>query len=172
MWQIYEAPYWQSQMWVLGTSFFPLVWKVKIKWALICFPSTQDLCKDLTLHLSSLHLLMFSFLYRIIESPRLEKTSKIIQSNRPPIISISHVLEYNMSLSTTCKHFLNASRIGDSTTSLGSPFLHLTTLLEKKFSLTFNLNLPWCNLKPFPLVLSLVTWEKRPVPTLTQPPFK
>lgn len=26
-----------------------------------------------------------------------------------------------MSLSTTCKHFLNASRIGDSTTSLGIP---------------------------------------------------
>jgi len=34
-------------------------------------------------------------------------------------------------------------------------------LLEKKFFLTFNLNLPWCNLRLFPLVLLLVTWEKR-----------
>ena len=27
-----------------------------------------------------------------------------------------------------------------------------------------NLNLPWRNLRPFPLVLSLVTWKKRPTP--------
>mgnify|MGYP001852321553 CR=1 FL=1 len=29
-------------------------------------------------------------IHRIIESPGLEKTSKIIQSNRPPITTISH----------------------------------------------------------------------------------
>jgi len=34
----------------------------------------------------------------------------------------------------------------------------------KKFSLISNLNLPWHNLRPFPLVLSLVTREKRPTP--------
>ena len=48
---------------------------------------------------------------------------------------------------------LNTSRDGASTTSLGSPFQHLTTLLVKNFPLTSNLNLPSFNLKPFPLVL-------------------
>ena len=56
-----------------------------------------------------------------------------------------------MSPSTTSKHSLNTSRDGDSTTSLGSPFQCLTTLLEKKLSLKSNLNLPWHNLKTFPL---------------------
>lgn len=32
-----------------------------------------------------------------------------------------------------------------------------------------NLNLSWCNLRPFSCVLSHVTWEKRPAPLL-QPP--
>ena len=58
-----------------------------------------------------------------------------------------------MSLSTTSTHRLNTSRDGDSTTSLGSLFQCLTTLLVKFFLLS-NLNLPWCNLRPFPLVLS------------------
>jgi len=51
---------------------------------------------------------------------------------------------------------------GDSTTSLGSLFQCLT--LSVKFFLISNLNLPWCNLRPFPLVLSPVTSEKRPTP--------
>ena len=55
-----------------------------------------------------------------------------------------------MFLSTKSKCFLNTSRDGDSTASLGSPFQHLTTLSEKKFFLTFNLNFPWHNLRPFP----------------------
>ncbi|KAK4832461.1 hypothetical protein QYF61_023508 [Mycteria americana] len=33
------------------------------------------------------------------------------------------------------------------------------------------LNLPWRNLRPFPLILSLVTWEERLTPTSLQPPF-
>ncbi|KAK4810503.1 hypothetical protein QYF61_004283 [Mycteria americana] len=61
---------------------------------------------------------------------------------------------------------------GDSTTSLGSLFQCLTTLSVKKFFLISNLNLPWHNLRPFPLILSLVTWEKRPTPTSLQPPFR
>ncbi|KAK4824091.1 hypothetical protein QYF61_010602 [Mycteria americana] len=61
---------------------------------------------------------------------------------------------------------------GDSTTSLGSLFQCLTTLSVKKFFLISNLNLPWHNLRPFPLVLSLVTWEKRPTPTSLQPTFR
>jgi len=38
-----------------------------------------------------------------------------------------------MSLSTTSKCFFNTSRVGDFTTSLGSPFQLLITLLEKYF---------------------------------------
>uniref|UniRef100_A0A663M5Z2 Villin like n=1 Tax=Athene cunicularia TaxID=194338 RepID=A0A663M5Z2_ATHCN len=33
-------------------------------------------------------------------------------------------------------------------------------------------NLLWHNLRPFPLVLSVVTWEKRLTPTSLQPPFR
>ena len=61
-----------------------------------------------------------------------------------------------MSLSTTSKWFLNTFRDGDSTTSVGSPFQCLTTLAVKKCFLISNLNLPWHNLRPFPLVLSPV----------------
>jgi len=60
-----------------------------------------------------------------------------------------------MSLSTTSKCFLNTSRDGDSTTSLGSPFQCLTALLEKNYFLVSNLNLPWCNLRLLILVLLL-----------------
>ncbi|KAK4826124.1 LOW QUALITY PROTEIN: hypothetical protein QYF61_005276 [Mycteria americana] len=76
-----------------------------------------------------------------------------------------------MSLSTSSKRPLNTSRDGDSTTSLGSLFQCLITLSVKKNFLISSLNLPWRNLRPFPLVLSLVTWEKRPTPTSLQPPF-
>ena len=36
-------------------------------------------------------------------------------------------------------------------------------LWVKKFFLIPNLNLPWCDLRPLPLVLLLVTWEKVPL---------
>jgi len=63
-----------------------------------------------------------------------------------------------MSLSTTSKWFLNTSRVGDSTTSLRSPFQCLTALSVKKCFLISNLNLPWCNLRPFPLILSHIMY--------------
>ena len=93
---------------------------------------------------------------RIIESSMLEDTSKI-KSNRHPIITMptkpcSEVPYLHI--------FLNTSRHGDSTTSLGSLFQYFTTRSVKEFFLTSNLNLPWHNLRPFPLILSLVTWEK------------
>ena len=69
-----------------------------------------------------------------------------------------------MYLSTKSKHFLNTFRAGDLTTSLGSPFQCLTTLFEKNFFLTSNL--PRHNLRPSPLVLSLVIREKRLTPQL------
>ena len=71
-----------------------------------------------------------------------------------------------MSLSTTSKQFLNTSRDGNSTTSLGTLFQCLTTLSVKTFFLISNLNLPWFNLRPFPLILSPVTSEKRPTSIL------
>ena len=41
-----------------------------------------------------------------------------------------------------------------------------------KFLLVSDLNLPWCNLRPLPLVPLLVTWEKRQTPTCLQPSFR
>ena len=61
---------------------------------------------------------------------------------------------------------MNTRRNRNSITPLGSPFQHLTTHWEK-FFFTSNLNLPSCNLRPFPLVLALVWWEKRTIPTST-----
>ncbi|NWR95603.1 PPHLN protein, partial [Furnarius figulus] len=51
-----------------------------------------------------------------------------------------------------------------------SLFKCLTALSVKKFFFVSNLNLPWCNLRPFPPVLLLFAWEKRPIPILLQPP--
>ena len=45
------------------------------------------------------------------------------------------------------------------------PMPDYSDISEKKCLLIFNLNLPWCNLRPFPLVLSLVTCEKRLTPS-------
>jgi len=77
-----------------------------------------------------------------------------------------------MSLSTTPKGFINTSRDGDSTTSLGSLFQCLTTLSVKKFFLISNLSLPWWNLRPFPLILSPITSENGPIPLSLQSPFR
>ena len=84
---------------------------------------------------------------RIIESLMLEKTSKVTQSNPN---SPHHVL------SATSPRFLHTSGTVTPTTSLGSLCQCLTTLSEKKLFLISNLNLCWCNLKPLPLVLSLL----------------
>ena len=74
-----------------------------------------------------------------------------------------------MSLNRTSKHSLNTSRVHDYSISLGNTFLCLTTVLEKWYFLLSSLNLPWQNLRPFPLILSLVTWAKRPTPSSLQP---
>ncbi|KAK4819936.1 hypothetical protein QYF61_015557 [Mycteria americana] len=62
-----------------------------------------------------------------------------------------------------------ATRDGDSTPSLGSLFQCLTTLSVKKNFLISSLNLPWRNLRPFLLVLSLAVVESDEVSP--QPPF-
>ena len=61
---------------------------------------------------------------------------------------------------------------GMGATSLGSLFQCLTTPSVKEFSLISNRNLSWCNLRPLPLVLSLVSWEKRPNTCLTTTTFE
>jgi len=63
-----------------------------------------------------------------------------------------------MSLGSVSIHLSNTSGDGASTPSLGSLFQRFTTLSVKKFFLISSLNLLWCNLRPFPLVL--MTHEK------------
>ncbi|KAL9851323.1 uncharacterized protein GJ701_004219 isoform 1-T1 [Geothlypis trichas] len=48
----------------------------------------------------------------------------------------------------------------------------LHNISVKKFLLMFNLNLPSCSLGLYSLILSLVAWGKRPIPTSVQPPFR
>ena len=67
---------------------------------------------------------------------------------------LNHVPEH-------CIQFLNTSRDGDSTTSLGSSLQCLTTLSVNKFFLTSNLNLPWRHLRPFPLIFLSKRAEKK-----------
>lgn len=49
---------------------------------------------------------------------------------------------------------------------MGSLGHALTSFLVKKFFLMFKLNFPWHSLRPFPLDLLLVKWEKRLTPIL------
>ena len=80
--------------------------------------------------------LLFLKGYRITESLRLKKASKITnpKSNHQPI-------PLTTSLSATYPWFLNASRDGDSTISLGSLRHCITILLEKKFVLLVLLSI-------------------------------
>ena len=52
--------------------------------------------------------------HRIIGSPRLEMTSKIIQSNHPPVTNIFHKTVCHNAIS---QRFLKSSRDSDSTTT-------------------------------------------------------
>jgi len=92
----------------------------------------------------------------MIESLKLEKTSKIIKSNCQP----NSTMPAKPRPEVPHLHiFFNTSRDGDSTNSLGSPFCCLTTLSVKKFFLISSLNLPCCNLRPLERVVrSSYTW--------------
>jgi len=72
---------------------------------------------------------------RITESLRLEKTSKIPKHNPSPPLPLT------ISLSAPSPWFLDTTRDGDSTTSLGSLCHCIITLLERKCSLIPNLKL-------------------------------
>ena len=78
---------------------------------------------------------------------------------------------YNISEQLS-RRFLNTTWEGDSTTALGRPCQCLTILGEKKIFRIPSLNLPRCNLWPFPLVLSLVICKKRLTPSSSQPHFR
>lgn len=54
----------------------------------------------------------------------------------------------------------NPFRDRDSTSSLSSLLQSLTTLLLKVFLLIYSPNCPWHNLRHFPPVPSLLTWEQ------------
>jgi len=85
---------------------------------------------------------------KVIELLRLEKISRITQSNPKP----SPSCPLTMTLSATSAQLLTPSRGGESTTSLCSLCQCLTTPSEKNFFLITNLNLPWCNSRPLPLI--------------------
>lgn len=95
---------------------------------------------------------LFSSLLHRIESSSFEKTSKITKSSP----------QLNTTVPTKpCLHILwSTSMDCDSTTSLCSLFLCQATL-SVKFFIIPNLTFPWCNLKPFPLVLE-ESYQGRP----------
>ena len=75
-----------------------------------------------------------------------------------------------MSLSATFTHLLHTTRDGDSTPSLDSLFQHKTHSMNKLFPIP-NLKHPWYSLRPFPLILLLVTWENQTAKSSLPPPF-
>ena len=91
-----------------------------------------------------------NYIHRIIESLRLEK---LLRSSSPTT-SPSPLCPLTMSLGATSPRSWNSSRDSDSITSLCSLCQCITTLSQNKLFLTSNLNLPQCNLRPSPLVLS------------------
>lgn len=92
---------------------------------------------------------------RIMGLFRLEKTSEIIKSKHQA---------YQQKHSFKCHVQSSHEKDSYSITSLCSLFQSLTTHSVKKFFLVSNLNFPWCNLRPCPLPLSLLAWEKTPSP--------
>lgn len=83
--------------------------------------------------------------YWIMELFWLEKTFKFTKSNLRPPQALNHVLEFYFP---------------------GQPVSMSDHFFRKEIS---NLNIPWCNFRSFPLVLSADTGEKRSTPTSLQP---
>lgn len=92
----------------------------------------------------------------------LEKLFKTIQSNHS---LAKHGPQHH--ISTSSKHF---QRWGFKHISLGSLFQSMRTLSVNKLLLRPNQNLSWCNQRLFPILLSIVPREKRPIPTWPWPP--
>jgi len=81
-------------------------------------------------------------LLKIIDSLRLEKTTKITKSNPNPPCPLT------TSLSATSPQLVTPALPMQQCQ-------HITTLSKNKFFLISNLSLPWDNVRPFPLILSL-----------------
>ena len=102
----------------------------------------------------------------IIESLRLEETSKIPKSNPSP----PH--RAHCPRPSVPHPHGSGTPPGTVTPPLPGQLCHcLTALWEKELFLTANLNLPWHNVRPSPLVLRLFPGS-RGRPHLTQPPFR
>ena len=121
---------------------------------------------ELFASLLSAHVQLLLF-HRIIESLRLEKTSKIIKSNHQPNTTclLNHVLKCH---TYTFFEHLQGWWLHHFS---GQPVQMLYHSVQKFFLISI-LNLPWPSLKALPLFLSLVTWEKRPTPASLQTPFR
>lgn len=92
-------------------------------------------------------------------------TDRIIKVGKD--LPSSHPLSYATS---TC--FLNTSGDGDCTAPQGSLFQCLITLSENNFFPNIQPEPPQHNLRLFPLILSLVTWQKRSTYTSLQSSFR
>jgi len=108
------------------------------------------------LHCTAAKLLRPLHISRYLSLPLISQEHRIIKAGKTTAITTTNTSPLSTSISATSPVFLNTSKDGDSTTSLGSPFQHLTTLWEKKFFLISNLSLPWCNFRPSPLRAQLV----------------
>lgn len=84
---------------------------------------------------------------RIIESLRLEKTSKIIQSSHQPVTTL---------LTKVCHSVPHVHISWTPPGTVSNLFQYLITLSKSKFFLISNPNLPWCNLSSLPLILLLL----------------
>ena len=131
-----------------------------------CLKCTNPLCRDsATAQMPKMLLQAYN---RIIEWLGLEGTSRITKFQLPCNRQGCQLLDQVMDQIWTrapSSLALNTSSSRASTAALGSLFQHLTTLLEKNFFLTSNLNLPSFSLKPFPLLLSPSTCVKSWFPT-------
>lgn len=108
-----------------------------------------------------------------VESWNHEGCKRPLRSLSPTfILALPPCSPQTVSSSALATHFLNTSRGDVSTSSLASLFQRFSNLSINFFFLIFDLNFSWFSLGPFPLMLSLVTWEKRPTPTSLQPPFR
>lgn len=92
--------------------------------------------------------------HRNIELFRLKKASPLRLSPAVNPALLCSLL--NCILKCHITYLSNASRDGDCSTSLGCLFQCLTTFSVKKVFVIYNLNMPWHNLRAFPLILLLV----------------
>ena len=103
---------------------------------------------------TEIHKLYRLWVSKIIQSLRLEKTSKIIKSNHQPNTTVP---------TKPCPElphlyiFRTPPRMATPSLPWAGLFQCLTTLSVKKFFLISNLKLPWHNLRLFPIVLSIVS---------------